>query len=243
MGRVSATEDLLFSDSTVRSKSPLRQAVIHVGETGERPGENGQNKEVQPGSASGHDAADVFVRHEDAVQNRVVAPGGPHAHHVPGLLDGVALGIARQEGVNHLGRLGIAGVHAVKPEIRPYRSQTAERFATGELVSALDPFRFRHREENRDVVAGLCVACGEDRAGSSLLQYPLQGAVPGAVELRGHSGPVDVHVAGQSRCRSVVGESPGLPADLGQVHSLATLLLGHGHQEVAGFLELLEVFG
>src|SRR5262249_24455777 len=102
----------------------LSQAQIDAGEGRLRPSEDRQHEEI--GGAGRQLPGDVAIRHEGAVENRVVTPGRAHAERVPRLLDRVALGLTRQERVDDLRSFGIGRVHRVNPEARPYGRKAAE---------------------------------------------------------------------------------------------------------------------
>ncbi len=157
------------------------------------------------------DERHALVGHERPVEDRVLARRRAHAERVPGLLDPVARRVAGQERVDDARAGRVARVHAVQPEVRPDGREAAEGLATGELPPSLDPLRACRREEQRDVVAGLAVAGSEHVACGRLLEEPAEARVAGAVELRGDTRPVEVHVDRERGRGSDVGE-PALDA-------------------------------
>src|SRR5688572_3274701 len=82
---------------------------------------------------------------------------------------------------------------------------------------------------------------GEDLAVGAFFQHPLATLVAHAIEVRGESHPVEVHVQRQGSRRGAVREAPLLLAYLGKVHAEAAELLGDRHLKVAGLLQLIEV--
>ena len=91
------------------------------------------------------------------------------------------------------------------------------------------------------VVAALGVAGGEDLAGGRFLEDPLERLVAGAPEVGGDADPVVVHVDAERGGRRVVGETPRFAGDLGQREAEAAELPRHGHPQVAGLAQLVEV--
>ena len=96
-----------------------RQAVVDVRKPGEPPREKSEDEHVDAGDAGRDHARDVLVRHERALEERVVAARRAHAHHVPRFLDREARRVAREEAVDDLWILGIARVEPVQPQPRP----------------------------------------------------------------------------------------------------------------------------
>src|SRR3979411_1068569 len=132
---------------------------------------------IEASRASRHNARHIAVRHKDTIQNRVLAPRGAHAEHIPRLFNAIALGAPRHERMHDLRCVGIARIHAVKAEIGPYRRETSEGLSSCESISTGDAFRLSGREEYRDVVAAFSVSCGEYGAFASFLKKPLERCV------------------------------------------------------------------
>jgi hypothetical protein len=108
--------------------------------------------------------------------------------------------------------------------------------------AAIDPFGCGGREKQRNIVAALGVPRGEDFAGSSLLQHPLQRLVAVPPKVGSHTRPVEMHVDAERGRRRVVAEAALLPADLGEIEAAPTEFLRHVDGQVARFLQLVEIF-
>src|SRR2546423_10555627 len=113
------------------------QAVVHIGEAHQRPGEYREYKCVDSCAPGRHHPRDISVGNECVFQNSVIAARGAHAENVPGFLDDVTAVIARHERVDDLRMLRVARVHSVQAETRPHRRQAAKLLATGEAIAAL----------------------------------------------------------------------------------------------------------
>ena len=135
----------------------------------------------------------------------------------------------------------VARVHPVQPEVRPDGREAAEDLATGELPASLDPLRARRREEQRDVVAGLAVAGSEHVACGRLLEEPGEARVAGAVELRGDTRPVEVHVDRDRGRGSDVGEPALQPSHLCERQPRPAEVGRDRQVEVARVAKLVEV--
>jgi len=126
-------------------------------------------------------------------------------------------------------------------EPRPHRRQAAERFAPGQLVTALDALRLGGGEQPRNVVAVLGVTGREDLTSGGITKDPLARRIAAAKQIGGDAHPVVVHVDAQ-RCRwRVHREAPRFARDLGEGEAGAAVLLRQRHLEVARGLELVEV--
>src|SRR5436190_363171 len=106
---------------------------------------------------------DVFVRHEGAFQVHVVTARGAHAERVPVVVDAVILGVARHEGMDDLG-LAVVHPHRVQAVAGPDRAEATEHLVAGDAEAARDLLGRGGREQDRQVVAALGVAGGEDLA-------------------------------------------------------------------------------
>ena len=218
------------------------QPVVDVAEIEERPREDAEDEGVHPCCTWGNDSGDVAVGTECALEHGVVAACRPHAEHVPRFFDCDAGGAARQEPVDDFRRLGIARVHPVHAKPRPDRREAAERLAAGEFVPTVHALGFARRQENRNVVAGFRVTGGEDLSRGGFLENPLAGLVAAAPQICGEPDPVVVHVHGERRCRRVHRQASSHLGDVIQRESHAAELLRHGHLQVAGRLQLIEIF-
>ena len=218
---------------------PPRDAVIDVGEARQRPGEDAQHERVH--LAGRHDARDVLVGHEGAVQHHVVAACRAHAQRVPGLDDAVAVVAARQEGVHDLRPAVGIGPDRVQAVARPYRRQAAEHLVAGEAEPAVHPLGRAGGQQDRKVVAALGVAGVEHLARHRLLQQPLERAVAAAPQIGDQPDPVEVHVDAERRSGRVIGEPALLAAHLGEVQAAAAQFLRHRHRQIAGAPQVVEV--
>ena len=129
----------------------------------------------------------------------------------------------------------LAHVDAVKTHVGPDRSEAAERLAPGELVTAADLLGLGAGEQHREVVARLGVPRGEDLALRRQLEQPVQRLVAGTPQIGGQTDPVVVHIQCERRRRGVVRQLPRQPADLEQVHVVATEVRRQRALQVAGF--------
>ena len=211
-------------------------------EANERPGEEAEDEHVGAGRACRHDARDVLVRDERAVEQGVVAARGAHAEDVPRFLDRVALRVARHEGVHDFRCRRIARVHAVHAEARPDGRQAAKCLAAGELVAAFDLFGLRCREQPWNVVAMLGMPGGKHFACGRLLEDPLDRFVATPPQVRSVADPVVVHVERERGRRRVHRELPCLASDFGQVHARARRSPRQRHPQIARRFQLVEVF-
>ena len=125
-------------------------------------------KRLGAGEAGRTDEGDAVVRDEGALEDRVVALGGAHAERVPGLLDAVAGGVARQEGVDDARVLRVARVHAVEAEVGPDGREAAEDLVAGELPATIDALGLRVERRSGTSLPDLAVAGGEDLAARRL---------------------------------------------------------------------------
>ena len=191
--------------------------------------------------AGGRDHHDRVVGDEGPVEQRVLRGGAPHAEHVPRVLDVVAGGVAVQEPVDDLRGCRVAGVQGVEPEIGPHGGEAAEDLVGRDLPAAVDLHRRGRRHQDREVVAGLAVAGGEDVPVGGLPQDPVApgSAHPAYVGSQAH--PVHVHVDAQGGGGRVVREPALQAVDLAEVQSGATHLCGQGRVEVPAGPELVEV--
>ena len=96
---------------------------------------------------------------------------------VPGLLDLVAGGVARHEGVHDLRVGGVRGVHGVDAQARPDRGQGAEHLVPAEAVAAVGPLGPARSREHREVVAPL----GRARRRTPRPRRPPRGSTQGRV--------------------------------------------------------------
>lgn len=133
------------------------------------------------------------------------------------------------------------GGHPVDAHARPHGSEAAEHLVPGVLVAAVHALRGGGGKEERQVVARLTVARGEDLPGRGFAQEPLQRAVAHPAHVRRDAGPVEVHVRGQRGRRRPVGKPALLPANLGEAAAQPAQFLRDGHLEIAGLAELFEV--
>jgi hypothetical protein len=92
------------------------------------------------------------------------------------------------------------------------------------------------------VVAALGVAGGNDLAGHSSFQEPLQGLVPDAPEVGGHTGPIQMHVHRQSGGGGMIRQAALLLAHLSQARTHPAQRFWHVHAQIAGLAQLLEIF-
>jgi hypothetical protein len=213
-------------------EGPLGDAGVDVRETQQAPGEHSELEQAGTGEARGADQADPLVGDDGAVQDRVVALGRAHAEHVPGRLDAVPMSVSGQEAVDDPRVVRVAGVHAVHAEVGPHRRQAAEHLVAGEHPAAVDPLGAGVGQEQRGVVAGLAVAGGEDVARPGLLEDPGAAAIAGTQQVRGHAGPVQVHVHGDGGRGRVVGEPALQLPGLGQRQAGPAVLGGQGDVQV-----------
>ena len=192
-------------------------------------------------SPAGKHRPDPVVGHEHAVELGVVALGGAHAERVPRRHDLVARIVAVHEAVDddRVGRVG--RVHRVHPEPGPHRAQRAEVLVAVELVAALDTLGTRGRQGDRDVVAGLGVTGREDVTGCHVMQHPVAGRVAEAVQLSGHTDPVEVHAGGERGRGCVPGQAALQLSELHEAHVPTTEVGGHRRGQVAERGQLLEV--
>ena len=219
-----------------------REAVVDVRERGQRPGEKPEDEHVGAGDAGRDHARDVLVRDERAFEHGVVAARRAHAHDVPCVLDRVAFRLTRHEKVNDFQRVRIARVHGVPAEPRPHGRQAAERLPAGELVAAVDPLGLRRGEQARNVVPVLGMARREHLAGRGIAQDPLARLVARAPQVGRVADPVVVHVDAQRRRGRVLCEQARFARHLCERHALPAELLRYRHEEIAGGLQLVEVF-
>src|SRR5438270_10392201 len=163
----------------------LRQAVIDIAESHQRPGKDSEYETIYSGAASRNDACDITSWDEHIFENCVVAAGRAHTEDVPGFLDDVSGRIARHEGVNNF-RLGwVAGIHSVDSEASPHWGQAAKVLAAAKAIAAFDAFCFRRGEENRYVVTGFRMTSSEDFAGGSVTQQPFQRTISTSPQIGG----------------------------------------------------------
>ena len=216
-------------------------AGVDVREAEHPPGEDREVERRGGGHAGGADERHALVGHERAVEDRVLARRRAHAERVPGLLDPVALRVAGQERVDDARAGRVARVHPVQSEVRPDGREAAEDLAAGEVPAALGALRARGREEQRDVVAGLAVAGGEDVACGRLLEQPGEARVAGAVEVGGDARPVEVHVDRDRGRGRDVGEPALQPSHLGERQPRPAEVRRDREVEVAGVAKLVEV--
>ena len=219
---------------------PSGDARVDGAEAEERPCEQAELERSRTGEPGRAHERRVLVGDERVVEDRVVALGGPHPQHVPGLLDAVARCVTREERVDDLRLRRVARVHGVHTEVVPDRRQAAEDLVAGDLPTTGDPLGLARRQEDGDVVAALTVAGGEDLARRRLTQHPLAARVAEAVQVGGDAGPVDVHVH-RDRGGGRDGGQPAL-----QLHHVVdaepqpTELARDRHGEVPGRAQLLE---
>ena len=144
--------------------------------------------------------------------------------------------------MDNLRRLQIARVHGVSAEPRPHRRKTAETLPAGQLVPAIDALRFGRGKQTRDVVPVFGVARCEHFTGRCIFEDPLARLVASAPEIRRGSDPVVVHVDAQRRRGRVLCEQARFARHLCERHALPAELLRYRHEEIAGGLQLVEVF-
>jgi hypothetical protein len=102
------------------------------------------------------------------------------------------------------------------------------------------PNDFR-RQQDGDVVAALGVAGGEHLTGRRRFEQPQLRQVAGAPEIRGSTGPIEVHVDRQGGGRGVIAEPPLLLRDAGERQARAAELGWNGQPQITRLSKLLEV--
>jgi len=114
--RAAEGERALAADAVEREVvGAARDPGVHVREAEQPPGEDRELEQARAREPGRREERDPLVRHERAVEQRVVARGRAHAQRVPGLADLVAVRAAREEAVHHARVLGVARVHPVVP--------------------------------------------------------------------------------------------------------------------------------
>ena len=76
--------------------------------------------------------------------------------------------------MNDLWLPGIARVYSMQAKPGPDGRQAAKVLPAREPVAAVDAFRFRGREQDRQIIAAFRMAGCEDLAGRRLAQEPFQ---------------------------------------------------------------------
>jgi len=74
-------------------------------------------------------------------------------------------------------------LHSMQAKPGPDRCQAAKVFTAGEFVAAIDTFCFRSREQNRHIIAAVCMASREYLSGGCLTQDPFQGNISAAPKI------------------------------------------------------------
>ena len=189
---------------------PLGDAVIDVGEARQRPGEDGDDEGV--GAAGRQDAGDVLVGHERAVQ---AARRRCAWRACPACPRSCRCGSPWRRAAGRRGR-SWAGrrlrPHRVQAVAGPDRRQAAEHLVAGDAEAALHPLGRRGRQQDRQVVAALGVAGGEDLACHRLASGATPATCRPAPQVGGDAHPVEMHVDRQRGGRRVVGEPALLAA-------------------------------
>ena len=110
------------------------------------------------------------------------------------------------------------------------------------LIAAGHLFGLRDRHEDRRLVAALGMPGREHFALGRVSKNPFADLSPARQLIGGVADPVVVHVDAQRGRGRVLGQPPRLARDLGEREAVSAEFLRHGHLEIAGRLELVEIF-